>query len=71
MKTTSEMQENAYAAAALHEAGVALMRQNLRRRHSDANDEQIEALLVAWLCRVDDAIPGDVSGEVSVRELTR
>jgi hypothetical protein len=34
---------------ALHEAGVALMRQNLRRRHPDESDGQIDARLRRWL----------------------
>jgi len=37
------------AALELHDVGVALMRQNLRRRHPDATDERIEELLVTWL----------------------
>ena len=33
----------------LCEAGLAIMRQNLRRRNPGASDEQIEALVVAWM----------------------
>jgi hypothetical protein len=37
------------AALEMFESGVALMRQNLRRRHPDASDEEIDRLLVEWL----------------------
>lgn len=33
----------------LHEAGVDMMRQNLRRRYPEATSGDIEAKLVAWL----------------------
>ncbi len=33
----------------LHEAGVQLMRQNLRRRYPDEDDAQIARRLEAWL----------------------
>lgn len=33
----------------LAEAGVSLMRQNLRRRYLDESDDQIEERLEAWL----------------------
>lgn len=60
--------ENALVTAALMEAGVELQVQNLRRRNPDASDEEIGQLLNAWLHREDDAIPGDVGGQVRVRE---
>jgi hypothetical protein len=34
---------------ALHEAGVAMMRLNLARRHPGLTDEEIDDLLKAWL----------------------
>jgi hypothetical protein len=37
--------ENLWLAFELHEAGVALMRQNLRRRMLHASEEQIDAHL--------------------------
>jgi hypothetical protein len=33
----------------LHEAGVSMMRQNLKRRHPDASVDEIEERLVQWL----------------------
>lgn len=39
------------------EDGVQLMRENLRRRASDASDAEIEARLAAWLAEPDDAGP--------------
>jgi hypothetical protein len=33
----------------LFEAGEAIMRQNLRRRHPDASESEIDAKLIAWL----------------------
>ncbi|MEX0658124.1 MAG: hypothetical protein WD080_03230 [Egibacteraceae bacterium] len=36
-------------ALSLHDDGVALMRQNLRRRHPRASDSEIDELLDAWL----------------------
>lgn len=34
---------------ALHEDGVAMMRQNLRRRHPGESDEEIDERLRVWL----------------------
>jgi len=38
-----------HAAIALHNTGVAMMCQNLRRRHPQAGDAQIDGLLAEWL----------------------
>ena len=46
----------------LHDEGVALMRQNLRRRHPDESDEQIEQRLQAWLRERPGAEFGDGEG---------
>ncbi|MCE2515232.1 MAG: hypothetical protein J4F37_09520 [Acidobacteria bacterium] len=46
----------------LFDAGVALQRQNLRRQHPDASDEEIERLLVRWLRHRPGAEDGDGSG---------
>ncbi len=51
----------------LHETGVALMRQNLRREHPQASEEEIEKLLVAWLHRRPGAEHGDAAGGVRPR----
>jgi len=46
----------------LHEDGVRLMRQNLRRRHPDENDEEIERRLRDWLSERPGAEFGDAQG---------
>lgn len=51
----------------LVESGIALMRQNLRRRYPLASADEIHALLCTWLHRLDDSVPGDVAGPVLVR----
>ena len=54
----------------LFETGVDLMRQNLRRNHPEASDDQIEMLLLHWLRERPGAESGDCSGravDVSAR----
>lgn len=46
----------------LFEDGVALQRQNLRRAHPDASDEEIAQLLRAWLRERPGAEHGDAVG---------
>jgi hypothetical protein len=58
---------NAMTAGVLMEAGIALMRQNLRRRHPSATDPEVDTLLQNWLHRMDDPIPGDTAGQVRIR----
>ena len=64
----SAYRERVAVTAELIDAGVALMRQNLRRKHPDSTPSEIEGLLQAWLCREDDPVPGDTAGAVRVRE---
>jgi hypothetical protein len=59
--------DNAATAAMLMEAGIALMRENLRRRHPGAPEAQLDVLLEAWMSRQDDPSPGDVAGPTVVR----
>lgn len=59
---------NSVTTAILMEAGIALMRQNIQRRHPGASESQIDALMGAWLYRADEPIPGDTAGQVRVRE---
>lgn len=33
----------------LHETGLALQRQNLRRRHPDLSEDEVDALMADWL----------------------
>jgi hypothetical protein len=46
----------------LFETGLDLMRQNLRRSHPDAGDEEIEVLLHQWLLDRPGAKSGDCPG---------
>lgn len=52
----------------LHNAGVAIMKQNIRRRMPNASEEEIEEEFRRWYHRLDDPIPGDVAGPVRVRK---
>jgi hypothetical protein len=49
-----------HAALAMYDEGVALMRQNLRRRMPDADEAAIDRALSKWL----DDRPGDAPGRV-------
>lgn len=44
-----EPMDNVRLALDLYEAGEVMMRQNLRRRHPDAGEDEIEAMIVRWL----------------------
>jgi hypothetical protein len=46
----------------LFETGLDLMRQNLRRNHPEAGDQEIERLLHAWLLERPGAEFGDCPG---------
>ena len=46
----------------LFQTGVDLMRQNLRRRHPETSDEDIDRLLHAWLVERPGAESGDCPG---------
>ena len=46
----------------LFETGLDLMRQNLRRSHPEAGDEEIELLLHEWLLDRPGAESGDCPG---------
>jgi hypothetical protein len=61
--------EKLRAALELHEVGVALMRQNLRRRNPDASTADIEELLSGWLRTRPGAEHGDAVGRPSRRLL--
>jgi hypothetical protein len=47
---------------ALHEAGVAIMRENLRRKHPQASPEEIDQMLAEWLQTRPGAEHGDGVG---------
>jgi hypothetical protein len=55
----------------LFEAGVSLMRQNLRRRHPAATDDAIERLLQEWLHERPGAEVGDAPGRLVDLEARR
>jgi hypothetical protein len=46
----------------LYELAEAMMRQNLRRRHPDASEAEIERLFFEWLQHRPGAEHGDASG---------
>jgi hypothetical protein len=46
----------------LYQTGVDLMRQNLRRRHPDATEQEVERLLGRWLLERPGAESGDSAG---------
>jgi len=50
------------AAFDLFAAGEALMRENLRRQHPEASDEEIEDRLCQWLSERPGAEHGDAQG---------
>ena len=60
--------DNAKTTALLMDAGIELMRQNLKRRNPRSSEREIDDKLSRWLCRADDPVPGDVAGAVRVRE---
>lgn len=61
--------EKLRAALELHDVGVELMRQNLRRRHPDASEKEIDDLLADWLRTRPGAEHGDAEGRPSTRAL--
>jgi hypothetical protein len=61
--------ENATTTALLMEAGLDMMRQNIRRRNANASEATVDALMGAWMRRESDPVPGDTDGAVRVREL--
>ena len=69
MSAHEKYRENAATTAVLMEAGIELMRQNIRRSHPALIHEQAEALLSSWLWRSDDPMPGDTAGPVHIREM--
>ena len=46
----------------LYEAGEQIMRQNLKRRHPDADRKEIDRRLATWLCKRPGAEAGDGVG---------
>lgn len=68
--TKSSVADAFRATLDLFDTGLDLMRQNLRRRHPQADDEEIERLLREWLLDRPGAESGDCPGrplDVSAR----
>ncbi|WP_437940278.1 hypothetical protein [Sorangium sp. So ce341] len=59
----TRLAENLRLAFELHDAGVALMRQNLRRRLPEASEEDIDERLADWLRERPGAEFGDAEGQ--------
>ena len=49
------------------EAGIAMKRAQLRRQHPDSSNDDVQALLAAWLRDRPDAPHGDYPGQPSAR----
>ena len=67
MNASEEAAAKLRTALDLHEAGVQMMRENLRRKFPESSADRIEEMLVAWLQTRPGAehgdgvgIPGDV-----------
>ena len=68
--STTRVADALRATLELFDTGVALMRQNLRRTHPDADDTDLDRLLEAWLHERPGAEFGDCDGrpiDVSLR----
>ncbi len=63
MPNTADPAAKLRTAFDLFVAGRRLMRQNLRRRHPGASDEEIDRLLGAWMRNRPGAEHGDAVGE--------
>ena len=61
------LEDNLRLACELHDLGVQLMEQNLRRRNPQADDDEIARMLQAWLFERPGAEWGDVGGRVRLR----
>ena len=60
--STSNVAARLRAALQLSDVGLALMRQNLRRRFPAASPGEIERLLLDWRLHRTDAPHGDATG---------
>lgn len=49
MTESERMKRNLQMTFALHEAGILMMRQNIRRKFPEASDSEINQRLQAWL----------------------
>ena len=49
MTDSDRMKRNLQLTFDLHEAGISMMEQNLRRRHPEATEVELKEMLRAWL----------------------
>jgi hypothetical protein len=68
MSPPSSAAASLQAALDLFETGLQLMRQNLRRRYPDADDEAIDRLVDEWLLDRPGAESGDCPGRLVAPE---
>lgn len=68
MNRNLSSEEKGLVTADLCEAGIAMMKQSLVRRHSEDDAETVQWEFENWLYRKSDPVPGDVSGDVCVRQ---
>jgi hypothetical protein len=61
---TATPRERFRVAMELYELAEAMLRQRLRRKHPDATEDEIDALVVAWRSRRPGAEDGDAPGRV-------
>ena len=59
--------EKMQVALDLFEASLSIQRQNLRRAHPGATDDEVEQLLAAWLMHRPGAEHGDAEGQPASR----
>lgn len=62
--------EKLRAALELHDVGVELMRQNIRRRNPEASEDEVDVLLAEWLRTRPGAKYGDTIGRLRTRPLS-
>ncbi len=67
MHTLLSSKQKGMITAELWEAGVAMMKQSLIRKHGGRNPEAAQKDFDDWLYRRNDPIPGDVGGPVRIR----
>lgn len=70
MDSASDSLQKGAMTATLHEAGVAVMRENIKRRHPGFSPEDVDESLRRWLFRLDGPLPIDAAGFLTIRKLS-
>lgn len=72
MMKAERYMKNAATTAMLIEAGLDMMRQNIRRRYANESDSTVESLLGAWMRREHEHEPlfCDIAGSVRSKQYT-